>query len=197
MLYNRERRKFTAEEYLWLDEKSPIKSEFCDGEIFARSGGTLDHARILRNLLGYLDAALQGTRCEVFPSDLRLHVERFQLYTYPDIMVICGKAKLLKGRKDTVTDATLLIEVLSESTQAYDRTEKFQFYKGLPSFADYLLVHQNRICVEQGHRQGPNQWLMSEHADIEQELVLASIDTRLPIHAIYRGVKPTRISERR
>ena len=117
MLHSRQQRRFTPEEYLLLEERAETRSEYCRGEIFAMSGGTVAHNRIVRNILGLLDTALSPSKCEAFPSDLRLYVEKSQLFTYPDVLVVCGELPYLPGRSDTLTDATLLVEVLSPSTQ--------------------------------------------------------------------------------
>ena len=189
MLHERERRRFSIDEYLLLEENAPAKSEYSDGEIFSMSGGTLEHNRIVRNLLRHLDVALEGKGCEVFPSDLRLYVKQHKLFTYPDIAVVCGQPRLLAGRKDTITDATLIVEVLSPSTQDYDRNEKFRSYRGLASLAEYILVAQDEFRVEQHLRQRPGQWIMTEHVSLADDVVLSSIDVTLSLKSIYRGVQ--------
>ena len=190
MLHQREHRRFSVPEYLAIEENAPAKSEYCNGEIFSMGGGTLEHNRIVRNLLRQLDVALDGRTCEVFPSDLRLYVKSQKLFTYPDVMVVCGQPRLLAGRKDTITDATLIVEVLSTSTQDYDRNEKFRSYRELASFAEYLLVAQDAVCVEHHRRQAPGQWLMTEHISSAVDLELTSIGVKLALASIYRGVLP-------
>lgn len=188
MLRQRERRRFSIDEYLSLEEKATVKSEYCQGEIYAMSGGSLEHNRIVRNFLSQLDVALEGTGCEVFPSDLRLNVKRHKLFTYPDVVVVCGQPRLLAGRNDTITDASLIVEVLSPSTQDYDRNDKFRYYRALPSLAEYILVAQNEVRVEQHVRQRPGQWMMTEHTKLTGDLVLPSLRVTLPLKSIYRGV---------
>ena len=189
MLHQRERRRFSIEEYLSLDEKAPAKSEYCDGEIFSMSGGTVEHNRIVRNLVRQLDVALEGKGCEVFPSDLRLYVKQHKLFAYPDVTVVCGQPRMLTGRKDTITDATLIVEVLSPSTQDYDRNEKFRNYRSLPSLAEYILVAQDEVRLEQHLRQRPGQWIMTEYTSIVDDVVLSSIEVSLSLKSIYRGVQ--------
>jgi Uma2 family endonuclease len=188
MLHKREHRRFSVEEYLILEEKAATKNEYCNGEIFSMIGGSLEHNRLVRNLLTELNVALQGKACEVFPSDLRLYVKRHKLFTYPDILVVCGEPRLLAGRKDTITDATFVAEILSPSTQDYDRNEKFEYYRDLPSFLEYLLVAQDKVRLEHHVRQRPGQWLMTEHTSIRDEIALSSIDVSVSIKSIYRGV---------
>jgi Uma2 family endonuclease len=188
MLHRREHRRFTIDEYLLLEENAATKSEYCDGEIFSMSGGTIEHNRIVRNLSRSLDAGLEGSGCETFSSDLRLYVESQRLFTYPDVFVLCGKPRMHGQRRDTVIDATLIIEVLSPSTEDYDRNGKFRIYRELPSFCEYLLVAQDEIRIEQHRRQGPGQWLMTEHTSLEGELAFSSIDVTLSPRAIYRDV---------
>ena len=188
MLHHREHRRFSVDEYLSLEEQASARSEFCDGEIFSMSGGSLEHNRLVRNLLGELYIALKGKKCEVLPSDIRLYMHEHQVFTYPDLLVVCGQPRLLKSRRDTVTDATLIVEVLSPSTQDYDRTEKFRIYRSLPSFQEYLLLSQDGIRLEQHRRQAPGQWLMTEHTVPDEEVELTSIDVQISLLSIYAGV---------
>lgn len=189
MLNERERRRFTVDEYLSFDEKSLEKSEYSDGDIYSMSGGSLEHNRIVRNWLRHLDAALEGKGCEVFPSDLRMYVKQHKLFTYPDITVVRGTPRLLAGRKDTITDATLIIEVLSPSTESYDRNEKFRSYRSLPSLTEYVLVAQDEVRVEQHLRQRPGRWVMTESTSLDDDIELSSIDVKLRLESIYRGVE--------
>jgi Uma2 family endonuclease len=187
-MLERRPRSFSVEEYLALEEIALAKSEFCEGAIYSMSGGSIAHNRLARNLLSGFDATLQDRPCEPFGSDLRLHVARENLFTYPDMFVICGQAQLYPGRQDTVTDATLIIEVLSPSTEAYDREGKFRLYRSLPSFAEYVLVSQNEVRLEQHRRQRPGQWLMTEHTAIDDEVSFTSVGVTLALASIYRGV---------
>ncbi|MBT9586954.1 Uma2 family endonuclease [bacterium] len=188
MLHPREHRRFSVDEYFLLEEQSPSKNEFWAGEIFAMSGGSLEHNCIVANLIWRLGAALEGKNCRVYPSDLRVYVERRQLITYPDVLVVCGAPRLLTGRRDTITDATVILEVLSPSTQDYDKNEKFRSYRELPSFGEYLLISQDEVRVEQHRRQAPGEWLMNEHTSLAAVLELSSIGVDLTISSLYAGV---------
>ena len=172
MSQHREHRRFSIEEYLSLEENAAFKSEYCDGEIFSMSGASLEHNRLVRNLILELGNALRESPCEVFPSDLRLYMDRHKLFTYPDVLIVCGPPVLMPGRRDTLIDATLIIEVLSPSTSDYDRNEKFRCYRSLPSFSEYLLVAQQEVRIEQHRRVRPGEWLMTEHMSLEGQLSL-------------------------
>lgn len=188
MLHHRERRRFSPEEYLLLEEGSDVRNEYCGGEIFSMAGGTPEHNLVQQNLAGVLGAGIQDRPCQVFVADVRLFVERHALFTYPDLMMVCGPWPLLAGRKDTFTDATLLAEVLSPSTMDYDRGEKFRFYRALPSFREYLLVAQDELRLEHHHRQDANQWLMTEYTSPEANIALQTLPVTFPLKALYRGV---------
>ena len=187
MLAHRERRRFTHAEYLTLEEGADAKSEFYQGEIYAMSGASVEHNQIVRNLTAALDPALRDGPCQLFVADLRLFVAAHDLFTYPDLFVVCGPLARLGSRNDTLTDATCIIEVLSPSTEAYDKGQKFLFYQDLPSFKEYLLVSQDLKKVELHSQQRPGQWLSTQFTDGEFELV--SLGACLSLNDIYRDVQ--------
>jgi Uma2 family endonuclease len=123
------KRIFTPEEYLAMEEQAPYKSEFFQGEIFAMSGGSANHSTIISNCIISLGNALKGKPCRVFESNMRLLVKRNGLYTYPDATVVCGQVEFAMGRNDTITNPTLIVEVLSPTTHAYDRIKNSRFTK--------------------------------------------------------------------
>jgi len=180
----------TPEEYLEQELQADYKSEYFNGEVFAMAGGTPPHAAIIINVAGELRQRLKGKPCQVY-SDLRLRVALTGLYTYPDTMVVCGDLQLAEGRKDTVMNPVLIVEVLSESTRDYDRGQKFEHYRKLPSLSDYLTVAQDRPFVEHWTRQSPNSWLLVEFADLGQSIPLASISCILPLAEIYDKIEWT------
>lgn len=186
MLAHRQRRLFTHQEYLQFEEQSETKSEYYQGEIYAISGASVAHNQLVRNLTLELGSALRGGPCQLFVAALRLHVKAQDLFTYPDLFVVCGTLARLEGRSDTLTDATLIIEVLSPSTEAYDRGQKFLFYQNLPSFREYLLVSQERQQVELHTLQRPGQWL-STQSDTG-DIVLESIGVTLNLDELYTDV---------
>ncbi len=181
MLNPRERRRFTPEEYLAVEERSETKSEYCDGEIYVMSGGTLRHNLLMSNFIGELRSALRGSECKVLPSDMRLYVQRSKLFTYPDVTVICGPPVLLPNRDDTLCDARVVIEILSASTEAYDRGDKFRMYQKLPSLAEYVLVPQDTQAIESYHRRG-KKWVRDDGA------LFSSLGISLAVEALYDGL---------
>jgi len=153
------------------------------------AGGTRNHALIAAAVIARLDEQLADKPCAVAGSDLRLFCKPANILTYPDVAVFCEPAKFLDGDEDTLTDATVLVEVLSRSTQNYDRGEKFRFYRGLPSFAEYLLLAQTEIRAEHHVRQPDGSWLFREFTSPEDEIRLESIGCRLRLGSLYAKVK--------
>jgi len=141
--------RLTESEYLERERLADYKSEFFDGEVFAMSGGTPPHSQIAANLISEFNSKLKGRPCVVYTSDLRLKVEATGLLTYPDFSVICGPLQFAEGTDDTVVNPRLVGEVLSDSTEAYDRGKKFENYRQMPSLREYLLVSQKEARIEQ------------------------------------------------
>ncbi len=179
----------TVEQYLEIERKSEFRSEYLNGQIFAMSGGTLYHARIVRNALSTLAEQLRGKPCEPVSSDLRLFCALHDLFTYPDIVVVCGPGKFLDSRRDTITDATIVVEVLSPSTVNYDRGEKFRYYRSLESFSEYLLVAQDAVRAEHHVRQPDGSWLFREFTAPGSEIELRSIGCRVKLESLYERVE--------
>ncbi len=182
------KRIFTPAEYLAMETVADYKSEYYNGEIFAMSGGTADHSLIAVNTAGILSQRLAPTPCRVFNSDMRLNIERSGLYTYPDVMVICGRIELVKRRNDTVTNPVLIIEVLSESTREYDRGAKFNFYKEIPTLREYVTVESERPHVECYRRTGDDKWLVEIHEDLDATVKLESIACEISLRQVYNKV---------
>ena len=143
---------YTPEEYLALEEAADYRSEYFQGEIFAMSGGSANHNRITKNLVIALERSFENKPCEAFMTDMRLLVKKNGLYTYPDIMAVCGQLEFAEGRDDTLTNPVVIVEVLSKSTQDYDRGGKFALYRAIETFQDYVLIDQHTIQVEHFHR---------------------------------------------
>lgn len=183
------RRHLTIEQYFEHEERSVARCEYHQGEVFLMGGGTLEHNAIIFNLVSELRPHLRKGPCKLYGQDLRLWVDAYQLFTYPDLLLLCGQPKLFPGRKDTVTDASLIIEVLSPSTRDYDAGEKFKFYRSLPSFQEYLLISQDEVRVEHHFRQAANRWLMTEFAAPHDTISVATVPgINLTMRAIYEGV---------
>jgi Uma2 family endonuclease len=178
----------TPEQYLEIERAAETRSEYIGGQMYAISGGTLNHARIAANALSRLNEQLRGEPCEAVGSDLRLYSEQFGFYTYPDIVITCGQVKLQDRHNDTIMDATAIVEILSPSTKNYDRGEKFRFYRALPSFSEYVVLSQDAIRAEHHVRQPDGSWLFREFNSPESELELNSIGCRLNLGSLYERV---------
>jgi len=169
MSANPTRQFVSVEEYLEHEAHSETRSEYFDGEIFPMQSGTPQHATIVNNVGGELRHRLKNKPCRVYSSSLMMQVPETGLYTYPDVAVICGEPRLAESRNDVVTTPNLIVEVLSTSTGDYDRGEKFENYRTLPSLIDYLTISQQRPHVEHYTRQAENRWLLVEYADLGGE----------------------------
>lgn len=187
MMQLQARQYYSPEEYLVLEEAAEFRHEYQDGQIVPRSANTVSHNRIVGNIAIHLDRDLPET-ASVFAVDLRLWISNARMYTYPDVMTIVGGLQMLDNRKDTVTNPNLIVEVLSESTKDYDRSEKFRSYRSIPSFAEYLLVDQYSIHVEHFARNAQGQWVLTDYDDRADVIALSSIDCELPLTTIYRKI---------
>ncbi len=177
-------RHYTVEEYFAVEAMSPVRNEYFDGEILAMAGGSANHNRICRNVLLALEPKLREGPCESLGSDTRI-LTVSGLYTYPDAVVICGPI-VLSG--ETITNPTVLVEVLSPSTRAYDRGEKFERYRSIPTFRDYLLIEQSTVDVEHRRRDG-EQWLSERKTSFDDVIRLDSIGVDLVIADLYARVR--------
>lgn len=178
----------TTAEYLELERKAEIKSEYIAGRMYAMSGVSRRHSLITGNLHIEIGLQMRGRDCEVHMADMRVKVSPTGMYTYPDIVAVCGEARFEDEHIDTLLNPTVIVEVLSESTEAYDRGEKFAQYRRLDSVREYVLVAQNKIRVEHYRREG-EEWILSEISDPEGILHLPSIDCHVGVGAIYEKVE--------
>ena len=177
----------TPEDYIALERKATLKSEYINGEIIAMSGASLAHTLITGDIETELNIQLRNHKCEVITSDMRVKTGRAHAYFYPDVVVFCGEPQFEDNVFDTLLNPTLVIEVLSPSTEAYDKGEKFAHYQEIPSLREYVLVSQNRIRVEH-HRLLKTQWVQREFDGREAVLPLVSIGCELRLQDIYRRV---------
>jgi Uma2 family endonuclease len=180
--------RLTPEQYLELDRASQFRNEYYNGRMYAMSGGSVPHAIIIGNLTRETGNALKGRPCFVAPSDLRVRVSADGLYTYPDVVVVCGELKVLDGRKDTVLNPILVIEVLSPSSEAYDRGFKSAQYRILETLQEYALVSQSEPRVETFRRQSSGDWLLSEAVGLESVCRFESVDSSVKLSEIYANV---------
>lgn len=181
--------RLTAAEYLALERQSEHRSEYLDGEVYAMTGASRRHNLIVLNLAAALHGQLKGRPCEVYANDMRVHVAATGLFTYPDVAAVCGEPRFADAALDTLLNPILLIEVLSPSTEAYDRGKKFAHYRTLGSLAELVLVAQDEIRVERYTRQEDGRWLLSE-ASRGDSLALPSISCEIPLSEIYERVTP-------
>ena len=179
---------FTPEEYLALERQAPYKSEYYAGEIFALAGASRWHNLIVTNVLREVSLQLKGRPCAAYPSDLRVKVDPAGLYTYPDVTVVCGEARFEDAQQDTLLNPTLIVEVLSDSTEAYDRGGKFAHYRKLESVQEYVLIAQTTPHIEHYVRQPDHRWLLAEADKLTDTLHLPSIDCHLALSEVYDKV---------
>ena len=180
--------RLTPEEYLAIERRAEYKSEYYDGEMFALAGASEKHNLITLNIASTIHAALKEKPCKAYASDMRVRVPVVGLYTYPDIAVVCGKAEFDDAIKDTLLNPVLIIEVLSESTEAYDRGKKFEYYRMIPSLREYVLVAQDRRCVEVFTRED-FRWIFTEAGRERDYVELSSIGWTLLLPDVYSKVE--------
>ena len=189
-------RRLSEAEYLEIERAAEFKSEFFGGEMFAMAGGKPEHSLIGANLAREFGTRLKGKPCVAYNADLRIKVEATGLYTYPDLSVICGPLEFATGTDDTVVNPTALVEVLSESTEAYDRGTKFEHYRQIPTLREYLLVSQKQPRIEQFVRQADGRWVLNEAAGLENTLSLPSLNVVISLAEAFANVKFTPASAR-
>lgn len=176
---------FTVDEYLALEEQSPDRHEYLNGEIFAMAGGTDAHADICANIVGALWAKLKGSACKVRGSDMRLRTHVSGLYSYADAVVCCADSNL---DRNTLLNPVVIVEVLSPSTENYDRGKKFVEYRRIASFQEYLVVAQDQTHVEHFVR-GDGIWTMREYNSVDDVISIGSVGMHLPLAEIYSGLQ--------
>jgi Uma2 family endonuclease len=181
---------FTSAEYLEFERQSEVKHELIDGEIFEMAGTTRNHNRISVNVVRLLDNQLLERECNVYSSDMRVKITATEKYTYPDVVAVCGEEQFEDSTEDTLLNPMLIIEVLSKSTEAYDRGAKFEYYQTIESFREYVLISQEPFRVEQFVRKTKNEWTYFEFRQAEDVVKLNSIDCELVLKDIYHKIQP-------
>jgi Uma2 family endonuclease len=181
--------RLTEAEYLAQERAAEFKSEYLDGEVFAMSGGSLRHSLIATNLASEFRTRLKGRPWVAFNSDLRVKVEETGLITYPDLSVICGQAQFVDPEADTVTNPTLLAEVLSPSTESYDRGAKFRYYVQIPTLREVLLVSHHEARIEQFVRQADGPWLWRAAQGVEVSMEISSLGITLALGEVFANVE--------
>ncbi len=177
----------TIAEYFAIEREAATKSEYFNGEMFAMAGGSVNHSRIAKNLLLKIGNHLASSPCEPFTSDLQIACPT-GLLTYPDLSVICGAAEFFEGNNQTVTNPTLIVEVLSKSTERYDRGKKFDHYRSIASLCEYVLVSQDEPMIQTFIRNTDGSWILRVANELEQSIRLTSIDCELRLSDVYDRV---------
>jgi Uma2 family endonuclease len=178
--------KLTEEQYLAIERAAEFRSEFLDGEMFAMAGGSMSHLRLQQNLAGELHASLRGSQCEALGSDCRIRVSS-QTYVYADVSVACGPV-MAGEHGDNLTNPVAIFEVLSPSTEKYDRGLKFQLYRTIDSLKDYVLVNQEQVRIEQFTRRPDGTWTLRDYQGPDEELKIDAIGVAIPLRHIYARV---------
>lgn len=178
-------KKYTPEEYLALEEKAGFRSEYDDGVIVAMAGSSLNHQQITANLTVFLDSKIRQKGCRVLPTEMKIRVESVSKFYYPDVTIVCERPAFYRKRNDTITNPKLLIEVLSESTEARDRGEKFFAYQTLELMQEYVLVSQDKFLVETFAKQADGSWRYPATIGLESKVFLASVEAELSLAEIY------------
>jgi Uma2 family endonuclease len=183
------RPRFTPGEYLERERQALTKSEYYQGEIFAMAGASRQHSLIQTNLIMELGNRLRDRPCEVHGSDMRVKITPTGLYTYPDASVVCGKPRFEDRLGDTLLNPVVVLEVLSESTESYDRGTKARHYRRIESLQELVLISQSAAEVERHCRQPDGNWLLTEILGLDATLTLASISVAIPLAEVYRGIE--------
>ncbi|MDB9374571.1 Uma2 family endonuclease [Nodularia sphaerocarpa] len=184
-----QQRYYTPDEYLALEEAADYKSEYIDGEIIPMAGGTIDHNQIALNLSSELNFAFKRQNYRVFMGDVRLWIPQKRIYTYPDVMILADEPEFFNNRKDIIVNPQVIFEVLSKSTKGYDRENKFEAYRTISTFQEYLLIDQTRIHVEQFSKTGKKQWSLREYDEEDQAIALNTIPFEIFLQDLYSKVK--------
>lgn len=183
-----EKRYYTPEEYLALEEVAEYKSEYHDGEIVPMTGGTTNHNEIAGNFYSHFKFAFRGQSYRIYMGDVRLWIPRYRRYTYPDVMVIEGTPVYEGAGTTTVTNPLLIVEVLSKSTTNYDHIDKFRYYRSIPEFREYVLIDQYSFYVEHFAKNSEGKWILTEYENEDDVLALNSIEFQLSLGDIYEEV---------
>jgi Uma2 family endonuclease len=178
----------SPEEYLAIERQAEYKSEYVDGVMYAMAGGSERHNLIAGNLIAEFNVQLRKTDCRVYPSDLKVRVPNSRRFFYPDVSIVCGETQFADDERDVVLNPVVVVEVLSESTAAFDRGKKFQSYQQIESLREYLLVSQDEPVVEHFLRQDDGHWLYTKAGGLDEALALPTVKCRLALGDVYDKV---------
>ncbi|MCC5658158.1 Uma2 family endonuclease [Nostoc sp. XA010] len=184
-----QQRYYTPEEYLELEEGTDSKCEYIDGQIIPMAGKTANHNRISLNLSAALNFAFRQRDYEVFMGDVRLWIPKKCTYTYPDVMILAGEPEFFNNRMDIILNPQIIVEVLLKSTKGYDREDKFQAYRTISTFQEYLLIDQTGIHVDQFSKTGKKQWTLREYDEEDEAIALVTVPFEISLQDLYNKVK--------
>ncbi len=188
MVLQTEKRYYTPEEYLELEEQSEFRNEYIYGEIRLMPGGTTNHNKIALNFCKRFPDAIEGQNYDIYINDVKLWIAKYGIYTYPDVIVIKGEPEYYGSGKTIITNPLVIVEVLSNSTKNYDKGEKFKYYRSIPSFQEYILIDQYSFAVEQYVKQHEGQWIFQEYEGENSILRLDSVNFEIPFNDIYARI---------
>ena len=183
-----QKRHYTPEEYLELEQAADYKNEYQDGKIIPIVSETTNHNKLAGNFAAYAKFALKGQKYDIYIGDVHLWIPRHRQYTYPDVMIIQEKPIYTGTSTTTVTNPLLIVEVLSKSTKNYDQGDKFFYYRSIPEFQEYILIDQTRYHVMQQTKTNEGKWLLTEHESEDATLELSSINLQISLTDIYEQV---------
>ncbi len=178
----------SPEAYLEAERAATEKHEYYQGEIFAMSGASLNHNDIFSNFFGDISYKIKGKGCKPYSSDLRIHIPKNSLYTYPDISIICGGPDLTDDKFDTATNPSVIIELLSKSTRNYDKGEKFTLYRDIDALKEYILVDTEKVFVEKHIRNADNSWQLTDYRSLDNSFTIEIINSNFLLKDIYEGL---------
>ncbi|MBC7889364.1 MAG: Uma2 family endonuclease [Ferruginibacter sp.] len=181
--------KYTIEAYLQMERAAEQKHEYYNGEIFAMAGAGPKHNVVFKNLYGELVYQLKGNPCQPYGSDLRIHIPKNTLFTYPDISIICGDIVNSVENDDTAIQPSALIEILSPATRDYDRGTKFKLYRDIPSLKEYVMVDSESVNVEIFHINEEGHWQLDEYSNPDEFLTIKTVGFQMMLHEVYQGTK--------
>ncbi len=180
---------YSKEEYLKMEAAADYKSEYYNGEIFAMSGGSLNHSKICFNLNRRVGEAIDNKDCHGFESNMKLAIAKVNSYVYPDLMVVCGDVELAENTSDVITNPVLIIEVLSPSTESFDRGLKFEYYRTIPSLKEYVIISQDKPKTESFFKQTDTIWQYTVTEGLNKTLVFQSLDYEIALQEIYHKIR--------
>ena len=185
---NNGRQILTRDEYLEMEGQPEFKSEFYGGQIFAMTGGSPKHSQICVNVIRRVAEAIDHRDCRCFESNMKLEIVQAQAFVYPDVMVVCGDIELVRSTTDAIINPVLIVEVLSPSTESFDRGKKFEYYRMVPSLREYVLISQKTPIVESYYKQDESHWTYTVTKGLDQSIPIQTLDRELALGDLYLKV---------